>query len=127
MNTSIINAHNLQKQFTIGDQAIRALDQVSIQIPPGQFVAITGPSGSGKSTLLYMLSGLDKPSGGQVIVAGSRLDTMRRKELARFRRHTIGFIFQDFHLIPALSALENVALPGIFANIPREVREARSF
>jgi len=73
-----------------------------------------------------MLSGLDKASGGQVVVAGERLNAMTRRELAAFRRQTVGFIFQDFHLIPTLNALENVALSGIFANLPRDYREHRS-
>jgi ABC-type lipoprotein export system ATPase subunit len=122
----IIRARNLQKHYRIESQTVRALNRVDIDIPKGQFVAITGHSGSGKSTLLYMLSGLDQPSSGQIIVAGSHLDTMRGKALAHFRRHTIGFMFQSFHLIPTLNALENAALPGIFANIPRDARHERA-
>ena len=127
MSASIVRTHDLQKYFRMGDQTIRALDHVDLQIQQGQFIAVTGQSGSGKSTLLYMLSGLDKPSDGEVAVAGMRLDMMTRKELAHFRQQTIGFIFQDFHLIPTMNALENAALPGVFANMQKEVREARAF
>jgi polar amino acid transport system ATP-binding protein len=126
MSKTIINTRDLQKYFRMGDQTIRALDHVNLQIQQGQFTAVTGQSGSGKSTLLYMLSGLDKPSDGEVAVAGMRLDMMTRKELAHFRQQTVGFIFQDFHLIPTMTALENAALPGVFANMEREVREARA-
>ncbi len=86
-----------------------------------------GPSGSGKSTLLYLLGGLDRPTEGAVEVAGRRLDLLNSDELAAFRRETIGFVFQSFHLIPTLTALENVALPGIFAGLPRDAREERAF
>jgi ABC-type lipoprotein export system ATPase subunit len=86
-----------------------------------------GPSGSGKSTLLYLLGGLDQPSSGEITIAGNNLDLLSEEELARFRRETIGFIFQAFHLVPTLTALENVALPGIFSGLPRDLREKRAF
>ncbi|MFN8371377.1 MAG: ABC transporter ATP-binding protein [Anaerolineae bacterium] len=92
----------------------------------GQFVAIMGPSGSGKSTLLYLLGGLDRPNDGQLIVAGHDLNALNGEGLARFRRDTIGFVFQAFHLVPTMTALDNVALPGVFSGIPREEREARA-
>jgi ABC-type lipoprotein export system ATPase subunit len=123
---TMIIAQNLNKQFRLGDQTVQALDRVSLEIPAGQFVAIMGASGSGKSTLLYLLGGLDRPSGGAIEIAGQRLDGMCGDDLAHFRRDTIGFVFQAFHLVPTMTALENVALPGIFANIPREIREERA-
>jgi ABC-type lipoprotein export system ATPase subunit len=123
---AFITGRAVQKNFRLGDQWIRALDHVDVQIPRGQFVGVMGPSGSGKSTLLYLLGGLDQPSGGDIVVAGQRLRGLPSDELARFRRETIGFIFQAFHLVPTLTALENVALPGVFAGIPRDVREKRA-
>jgi ABC-type lipoprotein export system ATPase subunit len=122
----IIVVRDLQKAFQLGDQWVQALRGVDVDVPQGQFASIMGPSGSGKSTLLYMLGGLDRPTGGDVIVAGHDLGTLSGDELALFRRETIGFIFQAFHLVPTMTALENVALPGIFAGLPRDVRERRA-
>lgn len=122
----IVIVNGLQKIFRLGDQWVYALDQFSVQIPHGQFVAIMGPSGSGKSTLLYLLGGLDHPTAGQIMVAGRHLETLRSDELAQFRRETVGFIFQAFHLVPTMTALQNVALPGVFGAIPGDVRERRA-
>lgn len=122
----MVIGQNLSKSFQLGEQWVNALRGVSFSIPQGQFIGIMGPSGSGKSTLLYLLGGLDRPNTGAIMIAGQRLDGMSSEELARFRRETIGFIFQAFHLVPTLNALENVALPGIFAGMPREVRERRA-
>jgi ABC-type lipoprotein export system ATPase subunit len=116
----------LTKTFQLGDQWVQALDHVSFTVPRGQFIGIMGPSGSGKSTLLYLLGGLDRPSSGQISVAGRRIDALRGQALADFRRDTIGFVFQAFHLVPTMTALENVALPGVFANVRRDAREARA-
>jgi ABC-type lipoprotein export system ATPase subunit len=118
----IIMARRLQKAYHIKEETVRALDGLDVDIPQGQFVTITGQSGSGKSTLLHMLSGLDTPSDGQIMVAGHRLDMLSARELAYFRRFTIGFVFQSFYLVPTMSALDNAALPGVFANIPRDER-----
>ena len=124
--TAIITAQNTDKVFELGDQWVQALDQVNVDIPEGQFIAIMGPSGSGKSTLLYLLGGLDRPTNGEIIVAGQDITRLDGEELARFRRETIGFIFQAFHLVPTMTALENVALPGVFAGLPRDLRERRA-
>lgn len=121
-----INGYGLRKHFKLGGQVVRALDGVDVEIPKGQFIAIMGPSGSGKSTLLYVMGGLDRPTGGEVSVGDKSLHSMSSEELARFRRESIGFIFQQFHLVPTLTALEDVALPGVFAGIPREVRDKRA-
>lgn len=123
---AIVQARGLSKDFQLGDQWVHALRGVDLNIPTGQFIAIMGPSGSGKSTLLYLLGGLDRPSDGEIVVAENPLSSMSGEELATFRRETIGFIFQAFHLVPTLNALENVALPGIFAGIDRDVRESRA-
>ena len=117
---------DLTKRFMLGKQTVTALDSVSITIPRGQFIAIMGPSGSGKSTLLYLMGGLDRPTGGAIGVDGQRLDAMNSEDLAHFRRDTIGFVFQAFHLIPTMTAQQNVALPGVFAGIPAEEREERA-
>ncbi len=122
----IVQVRGLHKDFQLGEEWVHALRGVNLDIPIGQFIAIMGPSGSGKSTLLYMLGGLDRPSDGKIVVAGNALDSMNGEELATFRRETIGFIFQAFHLVPTLTALENVALPGIFAGADRDVRENRA-
>jgi ABC-type lipoprotein export system ATPase subunit len=123
---TIISGRDIEKAFQLGDQWVQALDHVSLDIPSGQFIAIMGPSGSGKSTLLYMLGGLDRPTGGDIHIAGQDISRMSGEELAHFRQETIGFIFQAFHLIPTMTALENVALPGIFAGLPRDLRERRA-
>src|SRR3954471_19882580 len=122
----IVQVRGLRKDFQLGDQWVHALRGVDLDIPMGQFIAIMGPSGSGKSTLLYMLGGLDHVTEGEVAVAGNPLGDMNGEELARFRRETIGFIFQAFHLVPTMTALENVALPGVFAGLPRDLRERRA-
>jgi ABC-type lipoprotein export system ATPase subunit len=123
----IIQTKQIEKAFPIGGEWLPVLNGINLSIPAGQFVAIMGPSGSGKSTLLYLVGGLDRPSTGEIAVTGRRLDMMTGDELAHFRGHTIGFIFQSFHLVPTLTALENVALPGIFIGMNREEREERAF
>ena len=123
---ALIIGRDVQKTFHLGEEWVQALDHVTLEVPQGQFIVIMGPSGSGKSTLLYVLGGLDHPTAGEVIVAGQRLDRMSSEELARFRRETVGFVFQAFHLVPTMTALENVALPGVFAGVARDVREKRA-
>ena len=122
----MIAARNLHKIFRLGDQDVRALDGVDIRVPAGQFIGIMGPSGSGKSTLLYLLGGLDRPSRGEIMVGGQRLDGLQGDALAHYRSQMVGFIFQAFHLIPTMNALDNVALPGVFAGIAREDRDRRA-
>jgi ABC-type lipoprotein export system ATPase subunit len=124
--TQAIEVRGVQKFFRMGDQQLHVLKSVSLTIEAGEFVGIMGPSGSGKSTLLYLIGGLDRPSDGQIAVGGARLDMMSSDELAYFRSLTVGFVFQSFHLVPTLTALENVALPGIFAKMPHEVRMAQA-
>lgn len=124
--TPIILGQDIVKNFDVGGKPLPVLRNISLQIPSGQFVGIMGPSGSGKSTLLYLLGGLDRPTDGVIEVADRRLDLLNSDELATFRRDIIGFIFQNFNLVPTLTALENAALPGIFAGMSRDVREDRA-
>ena len=109
--TSILEAEALKKTYTMGEHEVKALAGVDFCVEKGEFVAIMGPSGSGKSTLLHLLGGLDKPSDGEVTLAGQRFSILSDKEATLVRRHNIGFIFQFFNLLPTLSTDENVALP----------------
>jgi len=109
--TSILEAQALKKTYMMGEHEVKALAGVDFCVATGEFVAIMGPSGSGKSTLLHLLGGLDKPSDGEVTLAGQRLSILNDKEATLVRRHNIGFIFQFFNLLPTLSTDENVALP----------------
>lgn len=108
----MIATENLTKIYTDG-APVQALDNVTLEIAAGEFVAITGPSGSGKSTLLNLIGTLDRPTSGRVVVDGVDVSTLRGNALADFRRERIGFVFQMFHLVPTLTALENVMLPLI--------------
>ncbi|HIX63553.1 MAG TPA: ABC transporter ATP-binding protein [Candidatus Mediterraneibacter colneyensis] len=117
-----ITVKNLFKLYRVGDSVVRALDGVSFEIGRGEFCAIVGTSGSGKSTLLNMLAGLEKPTKGEVIVNGKHIETMKEDELVRFRRENVGFIFQSFHLLGTMNALENVALPLTFRGEPPKER-----
>jgi putative ABC transport system ATP-binding protein len=108
---SLISATNLTKVYGSGDTAVRALDNVSLQVEPGEFIAVMGPSGCGKSTLLHLLGGLDRPTSGSVTIDGHSLSDLSDAKLTELRRHKVGFIFQFFNLIPVLNAVENAALP----------------
>ena len=107
----IIAVRDLVMRMASGGSALTVLDHVSLDVDKGEFVAITGPSGSGKSTLLGLLAGLDHPTSGSITVVGVELTRLSEDALARFRRQTIGYVFQSYHLIPTLTALENVAVP----------------
>ena len=118
----IISVKNLYKLYRVGDSVVRALDGVSFSVYEGEFCAIVGTSGSGKSTLLNMLAGLEKPTRGEVIVAGKHIEQMKENELVKFRGENVGFIFQSFDLMGTMNALENVALPLTFRGEPRKER-----
>ena len=107
----ILETIDLVKYYGDGESRIKAIDHTSIEVENGEFVAVVGRSGSGKSTLLHMLGGLDRPDSGQVIISGQDLFSLKDEQLAVFRRRKIGFIFQDFNLIPALNVWENIVLP----------------
>jgi ABC-type lipoprotein export system ATPase subunit len=122
-STAVLRSRGLIKQFGKGEGLVRAVDDVDLEVALAETVAIMGPSGCGKSTLLHLLGGLERPSGGEVTLAGSRLDQMGERSLARLRRTAIGFVFQAFHLIDELTARENVELPALLAG--RSPRAAR--
>jgi putative ABC transport system ATP-binding protein len=113
-------------RFTSGDRSVDVLADVTLTIPARQFAAIAGPSGSGKSTLLGLIAGLDRPSSGRIRVADAEVTALGEDALARFRLDTIGYIFQSFHLIPTLTALENVAVPLELAGEPDALPRARA-
>ena len=113
MNKAII-VKDLYKFYRVGDSVVRALDGVSFEVLEGEFCAIVGTSGSGKSTLLNMLAGLEKPTRGQVVIDGHHIEKLNESELVKFRRDNVGFVFQSFHLLGTMNALENVALPLTF-------------
>ena len=112
----VIEVKNLYKLYRVGDEIVRALDGVNFEIYEGEFCAIVGTSGSGKSTLLNMLAGLEKPT------KGKHIEKLNEEQLVTFRRDHVGFIFQSFHLMGTLNAVENVALPLSFRRVPRDVR-----
>ena len=118
----VIEVRDLYKLYRVGDEIVRALDGVNFDICEGEFCAIVGTSGSGKSTLLNMLAGLEKPTKGSVVIAGQHIETLNEDQLVRFRRDNVGFIFQSFHLLGTMNAVENVALPLSFRGIPRDIR-----
>jgi putative ABC transport system ATP-binding protein len=125
-NGADIKAQNLARAYRMGESAIRAVDDVTFSVNSGEFVALLGTSGSGKSSLLNLIAGLDTPTAGSVAVAGRDLARMSRDELARYRRSTVGMVFQAFNLVPAMTVLENVELPMRFAEVPREQRMGRA-
>lgn len=121
-NTTAIRGENLCRHYRMGETLIRALDGVSFEVSSGEFVALLGSSGSGKSSLLNLIAGLDRPSGGSVVVQGRNLAALSREDLAKHRLHTVGMVFQSFNLIPTMTLLENVELPMRFAEIDRAER-----
>ena len=118
----VIEVKDLYKLYRVGDEVVRALNGVGFAIYEGEFCAIVGTSGSGKSTLLNMLAGLEKPTKGNVVIAGQHIENLTEEQLVRFRRENVGFIFQSFHLLGTMNALENVALPLSFRGVPRDIR-----
>lgn len=118
----VIEVKDLYKIYRVGESKVRALNGVSFSIERGEFCAIVGTSGSGKSTLLNMLAGLEKPTKGEIVIAGEHMETKTENQLVKFRREHIGFIFQSFNLLPAMNAIENVALPLTFQGMQKEKR-----
>ena len=127
MNASpIIQTRSLAKTYLIGNVRVAALEDVSLSVDEGRFVAVTGASGSGKSTLLNLLGGLDTPSAGTIEVAGALVSAMDRDALAKYRRFGAGMIFQSFNLVPSRTALENVELPLVFSDVDKKERRRRA-
>ena len=125
-NPNLIEARDLVKTYTMGDQTVHALAGVSLTIETGEFVAIMGASGSGKSTLMNILGCLDRPTGGQYSLAGEPVESLSPDELASVRNRRIGFVFQQFNLLPRTSARENVELPMVYAGVPSAERQQRA-
>lgn len=123
---AVIQVKDLYKIYRVGESKVRALNGVDFSIYKGEFCAIVGTSGSGKSTLLNMLAGLEKPTKGEIIIAGEHMETKNENQLVKFRREHIGFIFQSFNLLGTMNALENVALPLTFQGMDKTARLARA-
>lgn len=120
---AVLHARGLRKHYGKGAGLVRAVDGVDLAVAPGETVAVMGPSGCGKSTLLHLLGGLDRPSAGEVWLGGRRIDQMGERALARMRRTAVGFVFQAFHLMDELTAIENVELPALLdGRAPRAAR-----
>jgi len=124
---SMLRARGLGKEYGKGDSLVRAVDHVDLDVPAGETLAVMGPSGCGKSTLLHLLGGLDRPSAGELWLAGQRIDEMSERALAAVRRDAVGFVFQSFQLMDELTAVENVELPALLAGrAPRAARRRAS-
>ena len=126
LTPALLAAQEVSKIYQMGSNSVTALDNVSLEIGEGEFVAIQGTSGSGKSTLLNMLGGLDHPTRGEVFFAARPLGPFSKKEMARYRRFSVGMIFQNFNLIPTMTARENVSLALAFGGLRGQQRRARS-
>jgi putative ABC transport system ATP-binding protein len=124
--SSVVDVQNVRKVYRRDTQEITVLDGMSLQVPEGEFVALMGPSGSGKTTLLNLIAGIDQPTSGKVIVAGTDVAQLGESALAQWRSRNVGFIFQFYNLIPVLSALENVELPLLLTHLSKRDRRERA-
>ena len=122
----MIHLEGIERLFKVGDQQVHALDNVTLDVPAGEYLSIMGPSGSGKSTLLHIIGLLDRPTAGRYLLNNKDVTALTDEEQARTRRETIGFVFQFFHLVPRLTAKQNIELPLVLAGIQPAERNARS-
>ncbi|MBS4007618.1 MAG: ABC transporter ATP-binding protein [Clostridium sp.] len=123
---AILALRDIVKKYRMGDSIVTALDNLSITVEEGEFVAVVGTSGCGKTTLLNIAAGLERPTKGEVLYRNITLNKLKEKDLVLFRQRVMGFVFQGYNLLPALTALENVALPLVFAGIARKERLVRA-
>jgi len=123
--TEAVRTESLVRHYTLGHSTIRAVDGVTIAVKKGEFAALLGTSGSGKSTLMNLIAGLDHPTSGSIFVEGQDLSSLKREQLAQYRRHTVGMVFQSFNLVPTMTLTENVELPMRFAEVDRGDRKDR--
>ncbi len=125
MNDPMIQCRGISKSYRKGGTVVTPLEKLDLDVPRGEFLALMGPSGSGKTTLLNLLSGIDSPSEGSLVIAGTELVGLSRRELTKWRASHIGYIFQLYHLVPVLTAFENVELPLLLAPMSKRDRHAR--
>ena len=124
--TTMVSVKDVTKVYRRGSEELKVLDSLSLEVPEGEFVALMGPSGSGKTTLLNLIAGIDQPTSGAVVVGGKNIAVLSEGELAKWRSHSVGFIFQFYNLIPVLSALENVELPLLLTRLSKKERRERA-
>jgi putative ABC transport system ATP-binding protein len=123
---SMVDVRNVRKVYRRDSQEIPVLDGINLEVPEGEFVALMGPSGSGKTTLLNLIAGIDRPTSGQVVVAGTDVAQLSESDLAKWRSQSVGFIFQFYNLIPVLTATENVELPLLLTRLSKKERRERA-
>ena len=123
--TEAVRTESLVRYYRLGHSTIRAVDGISLAVRKGDFAALLGASGSGKSTLMNLIAGLDRPDSGSIVVEGQNLAQLSQQQLAKYRRHTVGMVFQSFNLVPTMTLTENVELPMRFAEVDRREREMR--
>jgi putative ABC transport system ATP-binding protein len=124
--TSLVRTVDLTREYRRGPHTVRALDGLNLSIRVGEFLCLTGASGSGKSTCLSLIGGLDRPTRGRIVVEGREITQLDENELATYRRRRVGFVFQSFHLIPTMTALENVEFPLVFARVGARLRRTKA-
>lgn len=125
MAENVVKTEDVVKEYRMGTTVVRALDGINIEIARGEYISLMGPSGSGKSTLFNMIGALDGPTGGRVYIDGQDMSQLSRSQIAWFRCHRVGYIFQSYNLLPVMSALENVTLPMIFAGLSTRDRSRK--